>query len=43
MKRALDYIAARGDMWPWRLKRHINNPALVRFEEKGAEVLHGHY
>lgn len=43
VKRALDYIAARGDMWPWRLKRHIINPALVRFEEKGAEVLHGHY
>ncbi|MBB5881197.1 hypothetical protein GGR74_002400 [Xanthomonas arboricola] len=43
VKRALDYIAARGDVWPWRLKRHINNPALVRFEDKGAEVLHGDY
>ncbi|KHS06580.1 hypothetical protein RM61_15030 [Xanthomonas phaseoli pv. phaseoli] len=43
VKRALDYIAARGDVWHWRLKLHINNPALVRFEEKGAEVLHGDY
>ncbi|WDM68916.1 hypothetical protein [Xanthomonas cucurbitae] len=43
VQRALDYIAARGDVWPWRLKRHINNPALVRFEDKGAEVPHGNY
>ncbi|MCL1550488.1 hypothetical protein [Xanthomonas nasturtii] len=43
VRRALDYIAARGDVWPWRLKRDINIPALVRFEEKGAEVLHGDY
>ncbi|MCD0281289.1 hypothetical protein JWH04_20495 [Xanthomonas melonis] len=41
VRRALAYIAARGDVWPWRLKRHISDPALVCFEEKGAEVPRG--
>lgn len=38
VQRAMDYIAARGDVWPWRLKRHISIPTLVRFEDKDAEV-----
>ncbi|UYC12263.1 hypothetical protein [Xanthomonas sp. CFBP 8445] len=33
VQRALRYIEARGDIWPWHLKRHIDNPALIHFEE----------
>ena len=32
--RAVAYIDARGDVFPWRLKRYIDAPHLVRFEEK---------
>jgi len=38
VQRALQYIEARGDVWPWRLKRHINNPALIHFDDTNAEV-----
>lgn len=31
---AVSYIAARGDVFPWLMKRHISNPNLVRFVEK---------
>jgi hypothetical protein len=43
VRRALAYIDLRGDVLPWRLKRHINIRALVRFEDKDAEVPHGDY
>lgn len=32
--RAVAYIDARGDAFPWRLKRYIDAPHLVRFEGK---------
>ena len=32
--RAVAYIDARGDAFPWQLKRYIDAPHLVRFEEK---------
>ncbi|EKZ1928039.1 MULTISPECIES: hypothetical protein [Stenotrophomonas] len=31
---ALQYIEARGDGFPWRLKRHISQPTLLFFEER---------
>ena len=31
---ALQYIEARGDGFPWRLKRHISQPALLFFEDR---------
>jgi len=35
VQRAIQYIDARGDVFPWRMKRYIDAPYLVRFEEKG--------
>ena len=31
---ALAYIEARGDVFPWTLKRHIAHPGWVHFEDK---------
>lgn len=31
---ALAYIEARGDVFPWSLKRHIDYPGWVHFEDK---------
>ncbi|WP_368565526.1 hypothetical protein [Pseudoxanthomonas sp. UTMC 1351] len=32
--RALEYIALRGDVFPWRLDRLAENPQIVRFIDK---------
>ncbi len=34
IRQAVRYIEARGDALPWRLKRHISQPALLHFEER---------
>jgi len=34
LRNAANYIAARGDVFPWLMKRHISNPNLVCFVEK---------
>ncbi|PJL35502.1 hypothetical protein [Stenotrophomonas maltophilia] len=34
VRQAVRYIEARGDALPWRLKRHISQPALLHFEER---------
>ncbi|KAF1692739.1 hypothetical protein CSC62_13980 [Pseudoxanthomonas jiangsuensis] len=31
---AMAYIDARGDVFPWRMKRYIDAPYLVRFEDR---------
>lgn len=35
--RAVDYILARGDVWPWTMKRHIAASHLVCFDDKEAQ------
>ncbi|HDS1580009.1 TPA: hypothetical protein QEL15_002091 [Stenotrophomonas maltophilia] len=39
IQRATAYIEARGDVFPWRLVRHISAPSLVCFRDK--EPTHG--
>ncbi|MBH1874318.1 hypothetical protein I5W30_08770 [Stenotrophomonas maltophilia] len=39
IQRAAAYIEARGDVFPWRLVRHISAPNLVCFRDK--EATHG--
>lgn len=39
IQRAAAYIEARGDVFPWRLVRHISAPSLVCFRDK--EPAHG--
>ncbi|EKT4091233.1 hypothetical protein QEG23_000713 [Stenotrophomonas maltophilia] len=39
IQRAAAYIEARGDVFPWRLVRHISAPTLVCFRDK--ETAHG--
>lgn len=34
VRQAVEYINARGDVFPWHMKRHISSTTLVRFEEK---------
>ncbi|ENE2728080.1 hypothetical protein [Stenotrophomonas maltophilia] len=34
IRQAVQYIEARGDVFPWRLKRHISQPGLLHFEER---------
>ncbi|HIE5880414.1 TPA: hypothetical protein ACXN3U_000769 [Stenotrophomonas maltophilia] len=34
IRQAVRYIEARGDVFPWRLKRHISQPSLLHFEER---------
>ncbi|HEL3749974.1 hypothetical protein JY409_03295 [Stenotrophomonas maltophilia] len=34
IRQAVQYIEARGDVFPWRLKRHISQPELLHFEER---------
>ncbi|MBH1551011.1 hypothetical protein I5U02_13745 [Stenotrophomonas maltophilia] len=34
VRQAVRYIEARGDALPWRLKRHISQPALLHFEDR---------
>jgi len=34
IQRAAAYIEARGDVFPWRLVRHISAPTLVCFRDK---------
>lgn len=34
IRQAVRYIEARGDVFPWRLKRHISQPGLLHFEER---------
>lgn len=34
VRRVLEYIRVRGDVFPWQLKRHISHPGLVQFVEK---------
>ncbi|WP_308518269.1 hypothetical protein [uncultured Stenotrophomonas sp.] len=34
IQRAAAYIDARGDVFPWRLVRHISAPSLVCFRDK---------
>lgn len=34
VSRALAYIDARGDVFPWQIKRHIAHPGWVHFEDK---------
>lgn len=36
IQRATAYIEARGDVFPWRLVRHISAPNLVCFRDKEA-------
>lgn len=34
IRQAVQYIEARGDVFPWRLKRHISQPELLHFEDR---------
>ncbi|HIE4342229.1 hypothetical protein I5U90_07895 [Stenotrophomonas maltophilia] len=34
VRQAVRYIEARGDALPWRLNRHISQPALLHFEDR---------
>ncbi|WP_459062142.1 hypothetical protein [Stenotrophomonas sp. PSU-St15] len=34
IQRATAYIEARGDVFPWRLERHVSAPSLVCFRDK---------
>lgn len=39
VQRAMEYIVARGDVFPWNIVRHISSPNLVSFREK--DVVNG--